>query len=315
MQQCSRLVLFGIVLSGMAPLSAYASDRTYLGFCEASAAVRIDQTHVAVASDDYDSIQLYERGKPDRTSELQLGDVTDVEAGARIGDTVFWLTSYSLNKDGEDKKKRKVLFATKVSADGRLADTGAVYRKLRADLAVKLGRTDDEVKTAFNIEGMTDTPEGHLLVGLRGPRSDEGQKAILFEVANPSALVGLQPGEGGPANITRVVTLDLSDGPGTTGRGVRDIARVGGRYLIVAGAEPDGGIPPSKLFWWDGKSDKVSPGPEADFSGMTPEAIVVWNDHEAEVFSDDGGKPVNRAECKDKNPPPGASFQSVDVKF
>ena len=316
MSNSNRVILLAVFSSLVGPLTAHAAGHTYQGICEASAAALVDASHVAVASDDFSAIMIYQRGKPKPVTQFAVDDVTDIEGGARIGDTIFWLTSHSLNSSGEDKKKRKELFATSVSADGTLSSSGAVYRNLRADLAAALGRSEDRSKALINIEGLAATPEGHLLIGLRGPETIPNDRAIVFELANPMQLVKLGTGDVGSAQITRVVTMDLSDGPGTSGRGVRDIARVGSRYLVLAGSEPDGGNPPPKLFWWDGNAEgRVTPGPDADFSGMTPEAIVVWSDHEGEILSDSGGMMINGVECADKDPPKGAFFPAIDVKF
>ncbi|TCL68452.1 DUF3616 domain-containing protein [Rhizobium sp. BK251] len=312
---CSRAILLALLTSLGAPPGAWAGSRNYDGICEASAAVLIDKSHVAIASDDFQSILTYERGKAKSITAFDVGDVTDIEAAARIGNTVFWLSSHSLNSSGEDKKKRKVLFTTDVTADGTLTNVGKVYRNLRADLAAALGRSEERLKPSLNIEGMADTPDGHLLIGLRGPETLPGDRAILIEIGNPKQLVGLETGGATKAKIERVVTLDLSDGPGTVGRGVRDIVRVGQRYLIIGGSEPDGGNPAPKLFWWDGQSETTTPGPSADLTGMTPEAVVAWDDQAGEVFSDNGGSPIEGTECSDKSPPAKAFFPAVDVKF
>lgn len=307
---------FLLLFSSFLPVTADAGGRSYTGICEASAAVAIDASRVAIASDDFDKILTYDRGKPKPVGQFELGEVSDVEAAARIGDMIFWLTSHSLNKDGDDKKKRKVLFATKVTVNGDLESAGTFYRNLRSDLAGALGRTDDRLAPGLNIEGMADTPEGHLLIGLRGPETLPGDRAILVEIDNPLELVSLAPGVNAAAKIGRIVTLDLSDGPGTRGRGVRDIVRVDDRYIIIGGSEPDGGNPPPKLFWWDGKTgDDATVGPPANFSGMTPEAIVAWSNHEGEVFSDNGGTVIQGSECSDKKPPSGAFFPAVDIQF
>lgn len=292
---------------------ASAERRTYGAICEASAAVIIDQSHVAVASDDYQTILTYQHAQQAPVARFELGDeMTDIEAAARIGDTVFWVTSHSLNSSGEDKKKRKVFFATKVSADGTLANDGKKYRHLREDLAVALGMTETNLMPTLNIEGMASTPDGHVLIGLRGPQDATGEKAILIEISNPAELVA-SVADDTRAKITRVVTLNLSDTAGAPGRGIRDIARVGERYLILAGSQPDGGVPPTKLFWWDGHSDSAMAGPSADFAGMTPEAIAVWSEKEAEVFSDNGGAVIDEKACGDKSPPANAFFPAVDI--
>lgn len=314
MSNSSRVILLTVLSTLAVPMAANAEKHTYRGICEASAAALVDATHMAVASDDYDEIMIYERDKPGSSKQFEVDDVTDIEGSARIGDTIFWLTSHSLNSDGEDKPKRKELFATKVSASGTLSESGKVYRNLRADMAAALNRSEDDLKTHFNIEGLAATPDGHLLIGLRGPLSNNS--TTLFEITNPMQLVKLESGDGSSAKIKPPVTMDLSDGPGTTGRGVRDIARVGNRYLVLAGSEPDGGNPPPKLVWWDGNKDgKVTLGPDVDFTGMTPEAIVVWNDHEAEILSDSGGAKIDGVDCDDKDPPAGAFFPATNVNF
>ncbi len=164
----------------------------------------------------------------------------------------------------------------------------------------------------LNIEGMASTPDGHVLIGLRGPQDETGEKAYLIEISNPADLIA-SAGDDVRAKIVRVVTLNLSDGIGTPGRGIRDIARVGERYLILAGSQPDGGVPPTKLFWWDGHSDGAMAGPSADFSGMTPEAIAVWSETDAEVLSDNGGAVIDGKACSDKSPPANAFFPAVDI--
>ncbi|WP_275791443.1 DUF3616 domain-containing protein [Pararhizobium gei] len=314
MEFYERMFLGMLISCGLA-MPAAASSRNYNKICEASAATLVDQSHVAIASDDYETILIYQRGQPQPVSRYDLGDdATDIEAAARIDDIIYWTTSHSLNKDGEDKKKRKLLFATRIKSDGTLSSEGKVYRNLRQDLALALNETEANLKVRFNIEGMTDTPDGHLLIGLRGPRTEQADEAILVEIGNPAELIASNAKDR-RARVSRIVKLGLSDGTGATGRGIRDIARVGDRYLIVAGSEPDGGVPAPKLFWWDGKSDKATAGPDADFSGMTPEAVVVWNDHEAEIFSDNGGAVIDDAECGDKSPPANASFPALDVEF
>lgn len=299
--------------SCLAAAPASAERRTYGAICEASAAAIINRSHVAVASDDHQTILTYQRGQQAPVARFDLGDeMTDVEAAARIGDTVFWVTSHSLNSSGEDKKKRKVFFATKVASDGTLASDGKKYRHLREDLAAALGMAETTLMPTLNIEGMASTPDGHVLIGLRGPQDETGEKAFLIEISNPADLIA-SAGDDARAKIVRVVRLNLSDGAGTPGRGIRDIARVGERYLILAGSQPDGGVPPTKLFWWDGHSDGATAGPSADFSGMTPEAIAVWSETDAEVFSDNGGAVIDGKECGDKSPPANAFFPAVDI--
>ena len=43
----------------------------------------------------------------------------DLEGAAKIGDLIFWIGSHGRNKNAEEKKERRVLFATKLSGSGK----------------------------------------------------------------------------------------------------------------------------------------------------------------------------------------------------
>jgi hypothetical protein len=280
---------------------AAAEPFRYDGVCEASAAVALDDTHFVVASDDLERLTIYERGKATPGASVELGDVTDIEAAARIGDTIFWLTSHSLNKDGEDKKKRKLLFATVVAPDGSLRLEGTEFRDLRERLRVMLSLDSKAFARELNIEGLAATPSGDLLVGLRGPLRSDG-KALIIRIGDPFALVGLDPppasAQGNP--VADVSALDLGK------RGVRSLERVGERYLIVAGSVDDSGKPPAALFWWDG-GEAVTPGPDGSLDGLTPEAMFAWSDGTLQILGD------NDRKCDEADDQP-KWFPSIDVR-
>jgi hypothetical protein len=297
-------LLFAATLAIIAYAPNAAADALhYKGLCEASAAVRLDENHFVVASDDSETLQIYERGKttpvgPPFTHE----DVTDIEAAARIGDTIFWLTSHSLNRDHEDKKKRKVFFATKVKAGPSLEASGVVYRDMRAKVASILGEDENKIIHDFNIEGLAATPKGGLIVGLRGPLTKNTDKAQLVEIGDPFPLVGLERPPGVSVGDDKKFELHLD------GRGVRSIDRVGSgkhQYLIVAGSVEDHGKPPA-LYWWDGTGE-AEPGPSAPLEGMTPEALIAWNDHEVQILGDNGDN------CSDKTEDVPRWFPSVEM--
>lgn len=269
----------------VAATPAAAEPFRYEGVCEASAAVALDDTRFVVASDDLDRLTIYERGKASPTPSVTLGDVTDIEAAARIGDTIFWLTSHSLTANkGKDKPERKLLFATVVGPDGALRLEGTAFPDLRERLRVLLSLDSKAFARELNIEGLAATPSGDLLVGLRGPLRSDG-KALVVRIDHPFALVGLPP----PAQATDapavadVSALDLG------GRGVRSLERVGERYLIVAGSVDDGGKPPAALYWWDG-SEAVTPGPDVALADLTPEAVFAWSDGTLQILGDNGRK-------------------------
>ena len=64
-------------------------------------------------------------------------DKSDLEAAARIGDRVYWMSSHSFNNDGEFKPKRNILFATNIGKTGEAPTLVGVGRPAKS-LAVSL---------------------------------------------------------------------------------------------------------------------------------------------------------------------------------
>lgn len=304
-----RYLLLGTTAVALWATAAGAQLRHYDGVCEVSAAAVLDVTHFAVASDETETLTVYRRGNPAPAGpSLRHPDVTDIEASARVGDVIFWLTSHSFNNAGEDKPKRKLLFATRIGPGPSLVAAGSEFRGLRAMIAGALGVPEATLAPRLNIEGLAATPEGDLLVGLRGPLA-AGGAAQVVRIRNPLALVRLAPG-GVTARAELAGSLDLG------GRGIRSIERIGGgahRYLIVAGPVQDAGAAPL-LFWWNGVG-AVTPGPAAALAGLTPEALLLGNPgktrrtpNRVEIFGDNG------AACSDEAEAP-RWFHSLVVRF
>ena len=296
-----RHILLGAAATVLWTTAAGAQLGHYDGVCEASAAAALSPTHFAIASDETETLTVYRRGTPAPVATFTHADVSDIEASARIGDVIFWLTSHSFNNSGEDKPKRKRLFATRIVAGPRLAAAGSEFRGLRAMIAGALGMADALLAPELNIEGLAATPEGHLLVGLRGPLTAAGAARVV-RIRNPLALVGLAPA-GVTATADPAVSLDLG------GRGIRSIEWFGSgarRYMIVAGPVQDSGAAPA-LYWWDG-AGTVTPGPAAPLAGLNPEALLRTSNHQVEIFGDNGDA------CSDETANP-RWFHSLHVSF
>ena len=92
----------------------------------------------------------------------------------------------------------------------------------------------------LNVEGLTHTPEGALLIGFRNPLR-EG-KALVLPLRNPAQAV-----EGQAPQFGDALALDLG------GRGVRAMTRVADGYLVVGGPTADDGS--FVLFHWRGGDD------------------------------------------------------------
>jgi Protein of unknown function (DUF3616) len=275
----------------------------YNGICEASAAAKLDATHFVVASDDSALLRIYEHGKsapiiPNFDVEKATGEgVTDIEAAARIGDTIFWLTSHSFSKAKPDKPA--------------LSPVGRVYNDFRDKVLMALGADGKGIEPKLDIEGLAATPDNALLVGLRSPL--QGTSAYVVRIGNPFPLLGLpQPGgvTGKPSRDAHYV-LPLG------GRGIRSIERVGRgahSYLIVAGASGEDQNAPT-LFWWDGAGNAVTELPKASLAEMAPEAMIAWSEREVEIFADN--ERVGDKECKDTDEaqPADSWFPGITVHF
>jgi hypothetical protein len=297
-----RYLLLGTAAAALGATPAEAQLRHYDGVCEASAASLIDATHFVVASDETETLTIYRRGNhPAPVSTFRHANVSDLEASARIGNVIFWLTSHSFNNSGEDKPKRKLLFATRIVAGPALAAAGTEFRGLRTMIAGALGIPEAALAPQLNIEGLAATPEGDLLVGLRGPLTPGGAARVV-RIRNPLALVGLAP-----AGVT--ARAELAGSLNLGGRGIRSMERINlsgaRRYLIVAGPVQDAGAAPL-LFWWDGVG-AATPGPVAPLVGLNPEALY-GNAAGVQILGDNGDA------CSDEDAAP-RWFHGLLVRF
>jgi hypothetical protein len=297
-----RVILATLSLfAGLA--SVHAQTAEYRGLCEASAGAFIDDVHFVVASDDTNTLQIYERGKPAPLgSGIDLKDFigfkkSDLEGGAGIGDRVYWISSHSFTKKGEDKAERKVFFATRIEKkDGKptLVGTGKVITSLRDSLA-EAAQVKPE---SLNIEALAATPEGGLLIGLREPLRNG--RALLIPFKNPAAVVDY----GAAPELGAAIPLDLKGG------GFRSMELIGSaptRYAIVAGPvedSPDG----FKLFRWNGGNEAPVEVRPLAFERFKPEALMlVPGKALVQLLSDDGDY------CEEKDPADKRKFKSVDV--
>jgi hypothetical protein len=288
---------------------AAASQRvvTFEGTCDASGAVPIDARLFALADDESNVLRVYdaERGglpvaSIDVTASLHLSKKknpeADLEAATRIGERALWISSHARSKKGKSKPDRLRFFATNVPAPGaRVELEGTAYsgllddlvrdpRLARFDLAAAAERAPQE-EGGLNLEGMTASPSGEVLLGFRNPVP--GGKALLIALQNP-----LEPMRGTPARFGEPVLLDLD------GLGVRGLSHWRGRYLIAAGAIDGSAV--SRLYAWAGGSAKASPLHTPSLADFNPEAFFTPEDRdEIMLLSDDGEREIAGERCKD----------------
>jgi hypothetical protein len=307
MKLLSVLVL---ILCGMA--GAYAgspgnasSPSTYTDAVDGSASVALDAEHFAAASDEDSTLRVYCRshgGPPVRSIDLtQFLDVpaaspeTDLEAAARIGDRAYWTSSHGRNSRGKEREARYRFFATDITTDEQgvnLVPVGRPYRDLLRDLIEEKQLEPFQLEEAaarapksaggLSIEGLSATPDGHLLIGFRNP-VPQG-RALLVPLLNPDAVV-----QGNRARFGPPIRLDLG------GLGIRDMAFWEGEYLIIAG--PFDGKGQSRPYRWAGGDASPRMLDRISLKGFNAEAIVIYPDYglrQVQLLSDDGSEGTPR---------------------
>ena len=299
--------ILAIAAIGLTFVASGAVAFEYKGLCEASAGAFLDDKHFVVASDEVAVLQLYERGKPDPIGrgfdmeELTSFEVADLEAAAVVGDRIYWISSHSLTSEKrKDKDERKVFFATKIGTAGgkpTLTKVGTVATNLRKALLEAAGVK----KKHLNIEALAATPNGELLIGLRGPLDDDDM-ALVVPFRNPAAVVE----QGAAPDFGEVLAIDLGR------RGLRSMDLIPGRgahYVIVAGPVPDeDGF---AVFRWDGPGTKPKKIKGVDLDGLKPEgAMAVPGTNLVQLLSDDDDICSDTEDKKSKR-----RFRSIDIEL
>lgn len=287
------------------------------GACDASGAVAIDDRYFAVADDEDNVLRVYDAmtgGKAVRRTNLskqialaKKGEV-DIEAATSLGERAFWLSSHGRNAKGDEDVNRSLVITTELPAsDAKIEVQGKVYRNLLRDLQanpdlaryelVKAAELAPKEPGGLNIEGLTATPEGTLLIGFRSPVP--GGKALIVPLLNPEALY-----DSGSPRFGAPIELDLG------GLGVRSLSWWRGNYLVAAGSTAEGGA--ARLYRWRGPGAQPQLIAEAALSGLNPEAFFTAEGNaQILVLSDDGGRSIGGKPCKKVKRKKRKSFRGV----
>jgi hypothetical protein len=276
----------------------------YLGMRDASAAVAVSSNLFIVADDEMNTLRLYSTdhaGPPLKEFALDAFlEVTskspeaDLEGAARIGNRAFWIGSHGRNKNGKERSNRCRFFATDIKIENgevSLVPAGKPCTQLLEDLSLDWRFVDfhfAEAATrapreegAVNIEGLSATPEGHLLVGFRNPVPNG--KAGIIPLLNPNEVI-----DGKPPRFDMAIQLDLG------GLGIRDMAYFDGSYFIIAGPwQAEGKF---EFYRWAGGSARPQKLTVKHLGDYHPEAIIIYPHkgfHEIQILSDDGNRAVN----------------------
>lgn len=314
------------VLCGPAT-AAEPTITTYREMCDASASVALDKDHFVVGGDELNVLRVYRRGQPSSVAQIDLSKFldtkrdkeSDLEGAARVGNTIFWISSHGTNSEGKVQDRRRRFFATEVvpgSSPPTIRPVGKPYSKLVQNLAsdprlakFQLGEAatkPPKTSGALNIEGLADGGGDRLLIGFRNPLP--GNKALIIPLENPGELIDEKASAEVSARFGNPIELDLK------GQGIRSIERVGNAYLIVAGSIDGKGN--FTLFRWSGKEtgEGLDPIDTPSLNNVSPEALfAIPESEEVQFLSDDGSMPVGGGDCKDA-PPAQQTFRSVTFK-
>ena len=196
-----RTPLLSLLLCGA---SAFAQGTLrYDGLCDASAAVALDAAHFVVAGDEDNELRIYARDRPQVLATVPLQaflrtgrDEADLEAGTRIGERIYWIGS--LGRDGKARPapQRDRFFATDIdrsttpptprpvgTASARLLDAVVASEAGQRWQLDDAARKAPEAPGGLNVEGLTHTSDGALLIGFRNPLRED--KALVLPLRNP----------------------------------------------------------------------------------------------------------------------------------
>lgn len=293
-----------------------AAVHFFRGMSDASAAAVLSDKVFVMADDERNILHYYRKDGPvspvgslDLTSFLNTepgSPEADIEAAARLGNRIYWISSHGRNKDGKLRTSRYRFFATRVVESDdqwRLEPEGKpcttlletlirlpALRQYGFDQAADLNEKKRErlapKQEGINIEALCSAPDGKTLyLGFRNPRP--GGKAVVIPLQNAYAVIARQetPAFGTP------ILWDLQ------GLGLRSMeySPHHGRCFAVAGYHDGraGGV----LYEWSGSTadpprliGPILPGvPE-----FTPEALVIFSGPEGLwFFSDDGSRLID----------------------
>jgi hypothetical protein len=306
----------------------------HFGVCDASAAIPLGQDQFIVGNDEADEelgnlLRVYSSQESGKVTTLPISinefvntrKEIDLEAVTELNGLIYWITSHGRNSSGEIKPKRHQLFATKFTDDDNVLEqvgqsyTRFLYWDLLTESKLKSLRENEMERLApklggINIEGLTATPEGDLLIGFRSPLTEN--KALLVPLKNPLELMTQT---GTKAQLGEPILLDLD------GLGVRSIeyCSVIQAYIIIAGEV--GGGDRFALYLWSGKPNE---NPELiDLTLPTdfrPESVLFYPHlrDRFQLLSDDGTiQRIDGQECKTikDSDNPEKYFRSIWVKM
>lgn len=287
------------------------------GICDASGSVAIDEHRFLVANDEDNILKVYssqKSGKPLQSIDINGyftnnfdEDEVDIEAATQQNGILYWIASHGRNKQGKRKEERHQFFANKITNSRKSvlkqvgkSYTQLVFKDMFQDSRLKKYNLEKaetiapKERDGLNIEGLTTTAKGELLIGFRNPIPN--RKALLLTLKNPLDLI--QKDEEVSANFGDPIEIDLE------GLGIRSIEywEAYKVYIIVAGAYDSSDN--FGLYWWSGNSQETPQKIELNNlpKDFRPESVLFYPQQKDrfQLLSDDGTAiRVGDTPCKD----------------
>ncbi len=221
-----------------------------------------------------------------------LKGFSDIEAiAAGPGDSVYLLASQSFSRKGKRSAARQVFARVVIDRDGARAEASVkLAERIDAggpELLASLGLADTR---SLDLEGLTASAGGGLLIGLKEPLDDRTQ-AVLWRLAQPEVL--LASGDVVAAGLTRwgAVPMQLDADGDTRPGGVADLLELPDGSLLIAstvsGSDPQ--TQDGALYHARGRDDLASARRLRAFPGLKPEGLALRPDGAAIVIVFDTG--------------------------
>jgi hypothetical protein len=187
------------------------------------------------------------------------------------------LASQSHSRKGKRPKARQVFAHVELTSAGGARATASVrLAKLLddagAEALAQLGLPDT---SALDIEGLTPTAAGGLLIGLKGPVAPPGE-AIVWHLPHPDRLLATGEPSAGGLTLWGKIPLTVTADGATVAAGIAELLELPDGSLLVA-ATAAGELDPRSqdgaLSRVEGRAGAAAPVLVQTFPGRKPEGL------------------------------------------
>jgi multidrug resistance efflux pump len=227
-----------------------------------------------------------------------LEAMSDVESIALAPDgALYLLASQSHSRKGKRPKARQVFARVELTSAGGARATASVRLATLLDDAgaealAQLGISDT---ATLDIEGMTATAAGGLLLGLKGPVGAQGE-ALVWQLPKPDALLATGEASAGGLSLWGRLPLTITADHRVVAAGIAELLELPDGTLLVA-ATAAGAVDPlsqdGALYRVHGPAGAAAPVLVQTFPGRKPEGLSrsAKGDAIAVVFDAGAGTP------------------------